>query len=283
MPELPEVESIAAGLRAEVVGARIGRVRLWQAGMVRGPFAGRWRRGAGVLEGSRIAAVGRRGKRLILATDGSVGLVVQLGMTGSVGLWSGGRRAKHTHFVMGLEDGWEVRFVDARRFGRLWFLEGLSLEGADEAMEAGGMTRLGPEADGIGAGAFRRILQSERAVKGVLLDQVRIAGLGNIYADESLYGAGIHPARVARSVTGAEARRLRGAIGRVLREAIRHGGTTFSDFRNAYGERGRFLERLKVYGRAGQPCRRCGGAIEVVRIVGRSSHYCPGCQAMATG
>ena len=280
MPELPEVENIAAGLRGEIVGGRIVRVRLWQAGMVRGPYVGCWRRGVRALEGSRIEAVGRRGKRLIVATDGAVGLVVQLGMTGSLELGAGGkRRAKHMHFAVGLEDGREVRFVDARRFGRLWFLPGLEVSRPDAAMEAGGMTRLGPEADEMGAAEFGRILEADRAVKGVLLDQGRIAGLGNIYVDESLFRAQVHPSRLARGVTGEEARRLRGAIRRVLREAIRHGGTTFSDFRNAYGERGHFLERLRVYGRAGQACKRCGRAIEVVRIAGRSSHYCPGCQA----
>jgi formamidopyrimidine-DNA glycosylase len=144
---------------------------------------------------------------------------------------------------------------------------------------AAGLTPLGPEALEVSLRAFAALLQTDRPIKALLLDQSRIAGLGNIYVDESLWAAGIHPARAGSSLTPAETATLLREIKKVLRRAIRAGGTTFSDFRNVYGEMGRFRIRLKAYGRQGEPCPRCGAPIQYLRAAGRGTHICPRCQA----
>jgi formamidopyrimidine-DNA glycosylase len=173
----------------------------------------------------------------------------------------------------------ELIFVDPRRFGRVWCLRDMDPAAPDAVMEAAGLTPLGPEALTVNAKAFTALLQTDRPIKALLLDQSRIAGLGNIYADESLWAACIHPARAGSSLTAAEAVVLRREIRVVLRRAIRAGGTTFSDFRNVYGEMGRFRERLRVYGRQGEPCPRCGTEIRYLRLAGRGTHICSHCQA----
>jgi hypothetical protein len=168
--------------------------------------------------------------------------------------------------------------VDPRRFGRVWCLRDLDPKVPDAAMEAAGLTPLGPEALDLNPETFAALLQTNRPIKSLLLDQSRIAGLGNIYADESLWAACIHPARAGSSLTAAEAAVLLREIQKVLRRAIRAGGTTFSDFRNVYGDMGRFRNRLKVYGRQGEPCPRCGTTIQYLRASGRGTHICPRCQ-----
>ncbi len=170
--------------------------------------------------------------------------------------------------------------MDPRRFGRVWCLRGLDPKAPDATMEAAGLTPLGPEALDLDPKTFAPLLQTERPIKSLLLDQSRIAGLGNIYADESLWAACIHPARAGSSLTSAEAAALLREIQKVLRRAIRAGGTTFSDFRNVYGDMGRFRNRLKVYGRQGEPCPRCGTTIQYLRASGRGTHICPRCQVV---
>lgn len=284
MPEMPEVENIALGLRETVMGKRIDDVSVETPVMLRGPHRRRWRRFLGELAGRRIERVARRAKRLILTTEGDLALVFQLGMTGKFLLPRRGadggaaERHKHTRLVMTFGDGTELHFVDMRRFGRVWCLRDLDPDAPDAAMEAAGMTPLGPEALHMRRKAFEDALRTERPVKSLLLDQTRIAGLGNIYADESLWAAGVHPARAAASLTADEAAVLLRQIKAVLRRAIRAGGTTFSDFRNAYGDMGRFRRRLRVYQRDGQSCKRCGATIERLVIAGRGTHVCPQCQ-----
>ncbi|MBN2128945.1 MAG: bifunctional DNA-formamidopyrimidine glycosylase/DNA-(apurinic or apyrimidinic site) lyase [Sedimentisphaerales bacterium] len=280
MPEMPEVENIALGLRAAIVGKRIGKVRVETPAMIRGPYRRRWRRFLDELAGRRIERVARRAKRLILAPEGDLALVFQLGMTGKFLLPAGGagQRHQHTRLTMAFGDGSELHFVDMRRFGRLWCLRDLDPDDPDATLEAAGMTPLGPEALSLRGPAFEEALCTQRAVKALLLDQTRIAGLGNIYADESLWAAGVHPARAAGTLTGEQAGVLLRQIKNVLRRAIRAGGTTFSDFRNAYGDMGRFRRRLKVYQRHGEPCKRCGETIERLVVAGRGTHVCPRCQ-----
>ena len=169
--------------------------------------------------------------------------------------------------------------MDPRRFGRIWCLRDLDPEAPDATMEAAGLTPLGPEALDMDPKTFAALLRTDRPIKALLLDQGRIAGLGNIYADESLWAARIHPARAGSSLTTAEAAILLREIKVVLRRAIRAGGTTFSDFRNVHGEMGRFRDRLRVYGRQGEPCPRCGTTIQYLRVAGRGTHICPHCQA----
>jgi formamidopyrimidine-DNA glycosylase len=284
VPELPEVENIALGLRQAIVGRRVACVWVGIPLVIRGPYRRRWRAFMAELTGRRIERVARRAKRLILAAEGDLALVFQLGMTGKFLLPDpeqgiAAAAPKHTRLILSFDDETELLFVDPRRFGRVWCLRDLDPDAPDAAMEAAGLTPLGPEALDIGPKAFAALLRTDRPIKALLLDQGRIAGLGNIYADESLWAAHIHPARSGSSLTPAEAEALRREIKIVLRRAIRAGGTTFSDFRNVYGEMGRFRDRLRVYGRQGEPCLRCGTTIQYLRAAGRGTHICPRCQA----
>ena len=288
MPELPEVENIALGLREALVGKRVDRVWVGTAVILQGPERRRWRLFMKELAGRRVVRVTRRAKRLILATETGLALVFQLGMTGKFLLApEGGERTaappKHTRLVLSFHDGTKLLFVDPRRFGRVWCLRDLDPDAPEAAMEAAGLTPLGPEALSMTPKTLAAILRTPRPIKALLLDQTRIAGLGNIYVDESLWAARIHPARAGTSLTAAEAATLLRQIKAILRRAIRAGGTTFSDFRNAHGDMGRFRSRLKVYGRRGETCPRCGTAIQRLRIAGRGTHICPGCQAKGEG
>ncbi len=288
MPELPEVENIALGLRPVLVGKRVAQVWVGMPLVFRGPYRRRWRAFMAELAGRRIESVSRRAKRLILTAEGRLALVFQLGMTGKFLLPNpeeglAAATPKHTRLILSFSDGTELLFVDPRRFGRVWCLRDLDPKAPDAVMEAAGLTPLGPEALDLNPKTFAALLQTNRPIKSLLLDQSRIAGLGNIYADESLWAACVHPARAGSSLTTAEATSLLREIQKVLRRAIRAGGTTFSDFRNPYGEMGRFRERLKVYGRQGQPCLRCGTTIQYLRVAGRGTHICPRCQGIRTG
>ena len=281
MPELPEVESIALGLRQLVVGKRIERILVRSPIIMRGPQRRRWRRFLDELMGRRVERVTRRAKRLILGLEGGSALVFQLGMTGKLLLPNsekGMAPPKHTRLIVSFTDATELFFVDTRRFGRVWCLASLDPDDPDTAMEAAGLTRLGPEPLSMKPETFAGILRSARPIKALLLDQTRIAGLGNIYVDESLWAARLHPARTCASLTTEEAATLLREIKSVLRRAIRAGGTTFSDFRNAYGDMGRFRARLRVYQRHGQPCKRCGTTLARLVIAGRGTHICPCCQ-----
>ena len=282
MPELPEVENIALGLKEAIADKRITRVRIFNSVIIKGPHQRRWRKFLAELTWQRIAFVGRRAKRLIISTDKGLTLLFQLGMTGKFLLRDGSGskpREKHTHLVMDMQDAPAVHFMDTRRFGRVWLLDDLDPAAPDGAMAAAGLGALGPEALDIGLRAFKRMLQVKRPIKTLLLDQSRIAGLGNIYVDESLFGAGIHPLTLCSEISEEKAGRLCREISRVLKQAIRAGGTTFSDYRNAYGDMGQFRRRLRVYGRAGQACRRCAEPIQKTVLAGRGTHFCAQCQA----
>ena len=279
MPELPEVENIAQGLRNEITGLSITKLYISKPLILKGPHRRRHRRIAAELTGAKITLVTRRAKRLILFTNSSYHLILQLGMTGRFCLAHPQTpRNPHTHIVINLSDKRQLQFIDPRRFGRLWFVQHLSVNDPDQAMLDAGMSKLGPEADQISAAQFLQLLNSKRVIKTLLLDQTRIAGLGNIYADEALHRAGIHPATRACDINSSKNKTLRLAIRRVLGSAIRAGGTTFSDFRNAYGDMGSFLKHLRVYQRTGTPCKKCGTPIARIVLVGRSSHFCPNCQ-----
>ncbi|MCL5279492.1 MAG: bifunctional DNA-formamidopyrimidine glycosylase/DNA-(apurinic or apyrimidinic site) lyase [Planctomycetes bacterium] len=282
---MPEVENIALGLRPVVVGRRVASVWVGSPIIVRGPERRHWRAFMAELTGRRIVSVARRAKRLILTAEGSLALVFQLGMTGKFLLPNpeegiAAATPKHTRLILSFRDGTVLLFVDPRRFGRVWCLRDLDPEAPDATMEAAGLTPLGPEAFDLDPKSFAALLQTNRPIKSLLLDQSRIAGLGNIYADESLWAACIHPARAGSSLTVAEAATLLREIQKVLRRAIRAGGTTLSDFRNVYGNMGRFRNRLKAYGRQGEPCRRCGTPIQYLRVSGRGTHICPHCQGI---
>lgn len=288
MPELPEVETIVRDLRPQLEGREVRAAVVAEPGVLRYPGAAEFSRR---IAGRRLERVGRHGKFMLVQLDGPEleFVVLHLGMTGRLGMYPPGAvAAPHTHLRLLLSSGRELRMQDSRRFGRV--LMGTPAELAD----AGMLPRLGPE-PGTDAllnperwGSFARRLtrpafdaalrRSRRTVKAVLLDQAAVAGLGNIYADEACFRAGVRPTAVASHVGPARRRRLYEAIDAALRGAVDLRGTTFDDYRDAYGEKGRNQERLLVYGRAGQSCRRCGAILRRTFVAGRTTVYCPRCQ-----
>jgi formamidopyrimidine-DNA glycosylase len=272
VPELPEVETVVRDLRPLLVGRRIATVA-YGGKMLRRPWLREW---TTALVGQRVSEVRRRGKWIVLALAGGPRLVVHLGMTGQlVVMPARTARAEHTHLVFGLGGGRELRFRDIRRFGSATlFASEEELDGFFEQL------RLGPEPFDLDRNYWRLCLAgTNRVIKAVLLDQRVVAGVGNIYADESLFAARLHPARLARHLSAAEAERLRRAIPAVLRRAIEKRGSSIRDYLGGSGRRGGFQEEFAVYGRAGTPCRRCDASIERLRLAGRATHYCPKCQS----
>jgi formamidopyrimidine-DNA glycosylase len=286
MPELPEVETIARGVDARIRGDRI--VDVW-FGRHREPFKSPR---AGQVVGLRerqIIAVHRTGKHVVVelgrrsgerakgkgsqedAAEIAAQWIVHLGMTGRLLVTTPEADvAKHTHARLTLASGRELRFVDPRRFGRLEFRDlrkGLGFAGP------------GVEPLTIEAEAFAVLFHGRKlAIKAALLNQTLLSGVGNIYADESLFHAGIRPRRRAGQLTHVELEKLRRALRKVLEHAIRLGGSSVSDYVDAEGVRGFFQLEHCVYQRTGEPCRRCGNAIKRIVVAGRSTHYCAHCQ-----
>ncbi len=277
MPELPEVETIRRSLGAAVVGQRVMTAEFRREDILRSDprtSAGSAARCAARTPGSRIRDLGRVGKHLVVHLDDDWGWIVHLGMSGTLTLSDGGPEADHTHVVWTTEDGSSLRFRDPRRFGGWTAAEIPPPEGVLKGRV--GIDALDPELD---AAAFAaRLAESRSPVKCRLLDQRLVAGLGNIYVDEALYEAGIHPGTPACHLSSASWERLYWAVRRILASAIDHRGTTFSDFRDGRGLTGDNWERLRVYGRAGAACGRCGRQVEKMILRGRGTHYCPGCQ-----
>lgn len=272
MPELPEVETIANGVHARVRGERIDEVWL---GSKPQTFKTAPRTMARGLEGRRILRVYRAGKHIVCELGGADKVeaqwIVHLGMTGRLLVTTPDAPLEaHTHARLGLSGGKEVRFVDPRRFGRLELRELKRVK----AFEAPGAEPLTVEAKEF-AGLFRG---RKLAIKAALLNQTLLAGVGNIYADESLFRAGLRPRRQAGRLTAAELERLRVALQEVLRAAIRLGGSSVSDYVDANGVRGFFQLEHRVYQRTGEPCLVCATAIRRIVVGGRSTHYCPKCQ-----
>ncbi|HVP39065.1 MAG TPA: bifunctional DNA-formamidopyrimidine glycosylase/DNA-(apurinic or apyrimidinic site) lyase [Candidatus Saccharimonadales bacterium] len=272
MPELPEVETIRRDLGRELPGRRVLRVPLAAPAMLRGLPAARLRR---AVEGRRFLEPRRHGKLLQLPLEGGVELQVHLGMSGRLVVEpSAAPRAPHTHVELSLEGGRSLRYRDPRRFGRWALVEGGRTWG--RVFAHAGVDPLQPEFD---AAALRALLKAGRGeVKRLLLDQSRVAGLGNIYVCEALHRARIHPARRADTLGPPAAGRLHRAILEVLNAALEHRGTTLLDYRDAGGAPGAFQRQLGVYGRRGQPCPRCGRTVRRAVQGGRSTFWCPGCQ-----
>ena len=272
MPELPEVETIVRQLSPHLPGRRILAVEVHRQDLLREAKSS-FRRG---LEGRKISAVARRGKNILLHLSGDKVLLVNLGMTGQL-LFRPGSAAEdpppHRALTFSLSAGGFLLYTDVRRFGHL-------LRFSREAWEQESR-RLGPEPLGSGLTAIRlhTALQASRTpIRSWLLDQTRLAGIGNIYAAESLFRAGIHPTRSSRSLTPEESKRLLAGIRSVLREAIRARGTTLRDFRTASGERGGFGPALRVYGRDGEECSLCKAPVQRIVFANRSAFFCPRCQ-----
>ena len=276
MPELPEVETTRRGLIDALEGRRIVHVEARHPRTLRRQV--RPRDFCDRLRGRLVCTLGRHGKFLIFDVEGDLSWVTHLGMSGRVSIAEPGEpEAAHTHVIARTDGGTEMRFVDPRTFG-------FSAVYTPEELAESSIALLGPDAwtalppyPALQAKAAGRVV----AIKSLLLDQRFVAGLGNIYADEVLFRAGVVGSRPAGQVTAEEMRTLRNAIKPVLGAGLRHGGTSLDDL--AYllpdGQAGQYLQRLAVYGRADEPCRRCGTPIVRTIIGGRSSFHCPGCQA----
>lgn len=292
MPELPEVETIRRGLLPQILGCRI-------VGVVTGDpkiFGGETESLVRRLSGEEILALDRRGKYLVFRLRNSF-LVIHLGMTGQVTLRdpelpdSPGflrhpatllQRARqhapdrHTHLQLELDSGRTLCLRDPRKFGKV-----LLLDGATSALDEFFTPRLGLEPLGPGytlPGFLKRLAGRKAPVKAVLLDQRVVAGVGNIYADEALFAAGIHPCRRVHRLRPKEKERLFSAIVQVLELGIHFGGTTLRDYVDSDGERGGFQDELQVYGRTDEPCRCCGTGIRKIYLSQRGTHFCPRCQ-----
>lgn len=267
MPELPEVQTVVNTLVRSVLDRPIRHVELNRSDMVHPAECDL----VGHLNGRSIRSVGRRGKRIILTLDDGERFFIHLGMSGRLTLEPADRPlAPHTHLKLTFDGGMQLRFCDPRRFGGIWWL--------DAADPGGG--NMGPEPLGLRTRSLaRQLAKTRRVIKTALMDQRLIAGLGNIYADESLFTARIHPLIPANELSIAQITALSRAIKTVLRRALHHRGSTLRDYRNADGSKGNFQRLHRVYGREGLPCTRCKRPIVRVVVGGRSTHFCPRCQS----
>jgi formamidopyrimidine-DNA glycosylase len=270
MPELPEVETIVRGLREPLIGHMLTGVRIRCEDLVARPLAGEFKHR---IVSQEILGVNRRGKYLIFALSGGASLIVHLRMSGRLSVKDPGDELdKHDHLIFELDDGRELRFNNVRKLGRVYLV--------DDADEIVG--KLGPEPleDDFTAADFAALLSERRGmIKPLLLNQRFIAGVGNIYADEALFVARIHPERRADTLTAEEIERLYHAIRQVLRQGIENCGTTLSTYRDAEGREGWNQAYLKVSRRKDQPCPRCGTPIERIVVGGRGTYFCPKCQS----
>ncbi len=270
MPELPEVQTVVTTLQP-LVGRRLGLARVHRLDVLHGEPLDLNR----FAKGRTIDQVRRRAKRIIFEIGNGRQIQFHLGMSGQLTVKPCRQELlPHTHLqirIAGSAD--ELRFRDVRRFGGVWLLDATSQLGGR------GLGRLGPDALEITLPEFRRLLDRPRRIKAALLDQKLLAGLGNIYVDESLFQARVHPLTRAADLDDAQVRRLHRAIRGTLQAAIQAGGSTIRDYYAANGEQGWFQLRHRVYGRAGQPCRRCRTPLVKLRAAGRGTHICPQCQS----
>ena len=262
MPELPEVETICRALAPRLEGRRLLEAEFFERRVLEGPPA----RVAARLRGQTVRTLRRHGKHLLVEFDSGSLLAIHLGMTGH--LHWGGEPGPHTRAVLTFDNG-RVLYDDPRMFGRLELCEKLPRR----------IARLGPEPLHIPAAEFVERLHARRgAIKPLLLNQTFLRGLGNIYTDEALFRAGIHPRAIAARLAPDRARKLHRAIRQVLNAAIASGGTTISDYVDTEGQPGGFQFQLQVYGRTGEPCPRCAAPIRRIVIAQRGTHFCPQCQ-----
>jgi formamidopyrimidine-DNA glycosylase len=286
MPELPEVETVARGLRQAILGRRILSVALGKTDFIDDPAALEQH-----LPGRLIEAVERYGKFMLLrlsavhgktrtATNGDAApasLLVHLGMTGQLAPSPAAQPLeKHTHVCLLLDDGRELRYTDARRFGRIAYLT--------KALLAEELLGFGADPLEVRKEEFANRICGRRArIKALLLDQSVLRGVGNIYADESLWKAKIHPARLGAKLTRGEAETLRRVLQDILQKAIVLRGSSISDFLDAEGEPGEYQRHHRAYGREGKSCYRCKTSIRRAIVAGRSSYFCPKCQPSPRG
>ncbi len=275
MPELPEVETIRRDLESRIVGRRITSLVIppdtgKPVPVLKGIDEAAFREG---VVGARVEAVERRGKYLAMRLDTSLMLIVHLRMTGALlHRTADAPLERFLRAILTFDDGTELRFTDMRKFGGFWLAEDY-----DEVMA----TALGPEplGDAFTVDSMRSALTGRKTpVKSIILDQSRIAGIGNIYADEACYAASIDPRRLGAALTAAEAEALHAAVRLVIGLGVESRGASFKDYKDADGKQGNMQMHVKVFRRTGKPCYTCETPIERVKIGGRSTHFCPTCQ-----
>ena len=273
MPELPEVETVRRSLLTKLPGRSVTEIQVRDA-RLRVPVAEE--KLNELIAGRRVTDLSRRAKYLIIHFDSGSYLIIHLGMSGQLLLVSPDLPFdKHDHVIFSLDDGLELRFRDPRRFGMVVALS------ESELNDYAPLKQLGPEPLAANCKAdylFERSRGLTKPVKNFLMDQRVIVGVGNIYASESLFLAGIHPLKPAGRISRARWQKLMEAIKRVLRDAIRQGGTTLNSFRDSQGNAGYFQIALRVYGRKGEPCLTCQTMIRAQVVAGRSTFFCPKCQ-----
>ena len=277
MPELPEVETVVRDVRPLLVGRRFTAIESGKKAL-RKPWKKAWNT---TLLDQQITAVERRGKWIVCHVGDERRLVIHLGMSGQLKVVDAGAdRESHTHLIFGLDDGRrQLRFRDYRRFGSSTLYE----TSADlETFFA--RAKLGPEPFTLDAAYWRsQLAKTSRSLKAVLLDQRVVAGVGNIYADETLFQAKLHPRILGSALGGSAADRLRRAIGTVLMRAIERRGSSIRNYVGGEGLQGEYQREFRVYGRRGEPCPRCRAPIERIRLAGRATHFCPRCQPLLKG
>ena len=275
MPELPEVETVRRTLEQLVLGKEIKEVSVFWPKIIKAPEPVEQFQDA--LRGQTISGIGRRGKFLIFTLD-DYSLVSHLRMEGKYGVHPKEEPYdKHTHVIFTFTDGSELRYRDVRKFGTM------HLFAKGEELEQLPLLHLGPEPlseDFTVEGLRAKLARTNRKIKPVLLDQTVVVGIGNIYVDESLFRSGIHPERMASSLSLQEIETLHAEIIATLGEAVEKGGSTIRSYINSQGQIGMFQLELNVYGRKGENCKTCGTPLEKLVVAGRGTHICPSCQPL---
>jgi formamidopyrimidine-DNA glycosylase len=271
MPELPEVETVRRGLENLVIGKEVASVTVLWENIVQA--SGGVTEFVNQMPGQTLLAVDRIGKFLIFHwTD--VAWIAHLRMEGKyLYMPSTDPVDAYSHVILHLTDGYDLRYRDVRKFGRIHMVDKHQLDQAVKDLH------LGPEPKDVTTAYLTdKLAHRKRPIKGVLLDQSVIAGIGNIYADEVLYAAKVHPEQPANSLTDQEIQAIVDASKAIIGQAVEAGGTTIRSYTNAFGENGHYQQYLQAYGRNGQPCARCGTLIEKISVSQRGSHFCPNCQ-----
>ncbi|GEK91440.1 DNA-formamidopyrimidine glycosylase [Alkalibacterium kapii] len=274
MPELPEVESVKNGLKQLVVGKSITETRVYWDNIIKNPSVSEFKRRT---TGQIITDIKRRGKFLLFILDSDI-LISHLRMEGKYRLENRDEPlTKHTHVVFELDNIKELRYLDVRKFGKM------SLVKKGKLKDHPSIINLGPEPtdEALTVSHLVKALEKTgRPIKACLLDQTIVAGIGNIYADEILYDAYIHPEKKGKELEYDEICRLRESIIKIIRCAVENGGTTIRTYSNAYGTEGSYQTYLSVYGKTNEKCSRCRNTIEKIKVAQRGTHYCPNCQKM---
>ncbi|MGP4062550.1 DNA-formamidopyrimidine glycosylase [Halobacillus sp. H74] len=275
MPELPEVETVRKTLHQMILGKKIERVSVFWGNIIKRPQDPE--EFEKLLISQTIEGIDRKGKFLIFQMN-DISLVSHLRMEGKFGVYDASvDKPKHTHVVFHFTDGTELRYNDVRKFGTMH-----AFQKGREAVNKP-LLQLGPDPfeEAFTLDYFyNKLLKTSRNMKAVLLDQSIVAGLGNIYVDEALFRAGIHPERIAKTLTKSEAEQVRKASINVILEAIDQGGTTIRSYLNSQGEIGMFQQQLRVYGKQDRECFKCGTGITKLKVSGRGTHICPQCQPL---